>query len=104
MENIKKITVGDVEYTFEFDRKAIIKAEEVFGFSVTNIETKLISQSYKLWVAGLDKHHNNLSVEAREDLYDAYNAETGKSMEVIEFLMGVVGNFFKPTLTKNKKK
>lgn len=103
MKNIKVIKIGEQDYTFEFDRNAIIKAEEVFGVSLMDIQTKLISQSYKLWVAGLDKNHKNLSVNARMDLYDAYNQETGESMEIIKFLMDHISNFLNPTPIKKKK-
>lgn len=102
MKNIKKVTIGDKEYTFELDRKHIIKAEEVFGVSLVKIEEQVVSQSYKLWTAGLDKNHNNISVDARMDLYDEYNKETANSMEVVGFLMEIISNFLQPTLTKKQ--
>ena len=103
MKNNKVIKIDGVEYTFELDRDSIIKAEEVFGVSLMEVQSKLISRSYKLWVAGLDKNHNNISVKARMDLYDAYNQETGESMEIIKFLMDHISNFLNPTPIKKKK-
>lgn len=102
MANLKQIKIKDDKYTFELDRNGIIKAEEEYGVSITKVEERIISQSYKLWVAGLDKHHGKLSVGERMDLYDEYNEEAGKSMEVVSFLMESISNFINPTHTKKK--
>ena len=102
MENVKVVKIGDNEYTFELDRKAIIRAEEVYGVSLVKVEEQLISQSYKLWSAGLHKHHNNISIDARYDLFDELNQQDGSSMEVVGFLIEVIGNFLNPTHTQEK--
>lgn len=97
MENVKVVKIGDNEYKFELDRAGIIRAEEVYGVSLVKIEEQLISQSYKLWSAGLHKHHNNISIEKRYDLFDELNRQDGSSMEVIGFLVETIGNFLNPT-------
>ena len=104
MAKMKQIEIGGKKYTFELDRDRIIKAEEVYGVSITKVEERIVSQSYKTWVAGLDKHHGKLSVGERMDLYDEYNQETGKSMEVVSYLMETIGNFINPTQAKKEKK
>lgn len=97
MEDVMIITIEEKEYKFEFDRKRIIKAEEVYAVNVSEMKNRIVSQSYRIWCAGLDKNHSNISVEARMDLFDKYNLETKKSMEVVGFLIERIASFINPT-------
>ena len=100
MEKNKLINIGGKEYKFELDRKHIILAEENFGVSLVKIEEQIISQSMKIWAAGLQKHHNKLSLDERYDLYEAYRDEGEDVMEVITFLIEQISNFLQPTQKK----
>lgn len=102
MEAIKVIKVGDEEFTLELDRKSIMRAEEVYGVSISKVEDQFVSQSYKLFRAALHKNHSNISIDARDDLFDKFVEEGGDRQEVVNFLLEQFGNFFKPT-TKTKK-
>ncbi|QIK69952.1 hypothetical protein G7062_06470 [Erysipelothrix sp. HDW6C] len=100
----KKIEINGEEYTFELNRRQIIKAEEVYGVSLVDMQSRVISQSYKLWCAGLDMHHSNISIEKRMDLYDQYNEEKGLSMTIVSYLINRITAFVSPTQTNTVEK
>ena len=102
-KNIKQIKIGDKKYTFEFGRMDIIRAEEEYGFKILKLEDQLVSQSIRIWVAGLHRHHKDLSFEERVDLFEQYNEETGQALEVAGELIETVANFLNPTPTKKQE-
>lgn len=92
------------EFTLEIDRNSIVYGETVIGFSITDMGTQLVTQSYRGFATALQKNHKELLVEERNALLDQYLEEGGELGDINEFVGNAIGNFFNPTKTGSKAK
>lgn len=104
------VQVGDKEYTLEYSRRTITKAEEAFGISMlkrTEPETvkELVEFLKALLYGALIKHHPNITVDKMDDVYEQFTGEEGYEQEaLIEGLIELLSNVLNPTGGGRKKK
>lgn len=104
MKTKATIKIKDKDYTFELDRNTVVYLEEEAGFSVTKVGDQPVTQSRRMWVGGLQKHHPRLNLKTRIDLFHDAQEEGWDVSEIIEFLIEQYASFLQTTPTDTKKK
>lgn len=110
MEKFLKATVGEKEYTLEYTRDSICKAEEAFGISMLKREepktVKELTDFLKALLFGaLIKNHKDVTVQKMDGIYDEFTGDEGYEQEaLIEGLVELLSNTLNPTGGGRKKK
>lgn len=97
------IEVNGKEYKLGFPNRDAAKVAEKVGFSVFKLENEYLTQTDKLFYAGLLSYHPSMTEREANKLKEKYSEE-GDIEEVIQFLAGEFSNFMKPKAGKKKAK
>lgn len=81
-----KLTMGDIEYTLQYNRYSIVKMEEK-GFDVKNIDKKPLSTITKLIRGAFYMHHPKLTDEEIDEIADKID-DTQKLVEELVKMYG----------------
>ena len=105
-----KAQIGDTEYTLEYTRDSVCKAEEAFGVSMLiREEPKSYGETMKflkaLLYGALIKNHKDIKVEDMGAIYDKFVGEDGYEEDaLVEGLVDLLGTALNPKGGGRKKK
>jgi len=109
-KTVLKAQIGDTEYTLEYTRDAVCKAEEVFGISMLlKEEPKTYAETYKylkaLLYGALIKNHKDIKVEDMGAIYEKFVGDDGYGEDdLANGLVELLGNTLNPKSGGRKKK
>ena len=101
--------MGEAEYTLEYTRFTICKAEEAFGISLLRREEpksvkELTILLKSLLYGALLKHHPNTKIEQMDEIYEKFISDEGYEQEaLVEGLIQLLTNVLNPTGGGRKK-
>lgn len=109
-KSVLKAQIGETEYTLEYTRDTVCKAEEVFDMSMIRAEapktyTETMTFLKALLYGALIKNHKEIKVEDMGAIYEKFVSEDGYEEEaLIEGLSGLLNATLNPKGGSRKKK
>lgn len=97
-----KIEVEGKQYTFEFDRKTIKKAEKD-GLNLELLGAMPMNMTTKLWQWGLVKNHPSINEFETDKVYEGCLKENYNITKINEKLGEMYASFFQPTQTNSSE-
>jgi len=98
-----KIEVEGKQYTFEFDRKIIKKAEKD-GLNLELLGAMPMNMTTKLWQWGLAKNHPSINEFETDKIYEGALKENYDISSINEKVMEMYASFFVATQTDSSEK
>jgi hypothetical protein len=109
-KTVLKAQIGDTEYTLEYTRDSVCRAEEAFGISMLiREEPKTYSETMTflkaLLYGALVKNHKDVNPKDMDAIYEKFVGDDGYDEDVlVEGLVDLLGKTLNPKGGGRKKK